>query len=132
MRYWDADDDARPVSLKYKLGTAVFYRMDVHHQATPVAEGRTQLSLHLTIKRKVCEWVQYDTFVTPLSGHRDMVAMLSPDQRSAIGKILFASHLHPLPESLVSTGSSDWRDCVRLQAGRRLASRTGARTRSAL
>ena len=29
--------------------------------------------------------MQYDTFVTPLAGHREMVAALTPHQRAALG-----------------------------------------------
>ena len=58
VRYWDALDDVAPIKLpSYKIGTCVLYRMDVFHRALPVEGGRTQFSMHLTIKRKAVTWV---------------------------------------------------------------------------
>jgi hypothetical protein len=57
LRYWDAADDVAPVKLPYNLGTCLLYRLDVHHRALPVAEGQTQISMHLTIVRKAVTWV---------------------------------------------------------------------------
>eukprot|EP01051_Picozoa_sp_SAG22_P010216 SAG22_NODE_905_length_6570_cov_9.540411_3_plen_402_part_00 len=76
--------EERPV--RYRVGTAILYRLDAWHRATPVRSGAFRLNHHLIWRHEHAEWMSWQGWAQPLSSvpPRYMVK-LSPAQRSVVG-----------------------------------------------
>lgn len=92
---------ARERTVKYTIGTTLFYRLDVWHRGTPLIKNKDRAVVNLLYKKKDVRhitswhrgWAQnvYNTWDSPRTyppqmGKFELLLMsLSPDQRAALG-----------------------------------------------
>eukprot|EP01043_Picozoa_sp_COSAG02_P081885 COSAG02_NODE_20233_length_842_cov_0.792732_1_plen_257_part_10 len=84
------DPDAVEIVLffddaEFVPGSVLIMRTDLGFAGQPVPPGTRRLAQHFILRRREAEHVQSDAFIRSLSGHGDLMGLLSPAQRSTLG-----------------------------------------------